>query len=68
MLAARAVCQAVEAHAQLCLADSNDVLGIIGTGERLVAAMLEYERRLSDTGWSNPLRHLGRMPLYESDD
>lgn len=68
MLAARSVGEAVEAHARACVDDASNVAGIIEAGEVLVAAVLEYERRLLDTGWSNPIRHLGRLPVYASDD
>ncbi len=68
LLAAESLSQAVDAHARACLADATDVVSIIKAGEVLVAAVLEYERRLMDTGWSNPIRHLGRLPAYMSDD
>jgi hypothetical protein len=65
--AARAIGDAVEFHARACLGDPSDVVGIVQAGETLVAAVLEYEKRLSvDTGWSNPVRHLGRLPQYDA--
>lgn len=69
MMAAHAVCDAVAAHAQACAGDTSNVVDVVEAGEALVAAVLEYEKRLgAETGWSNPIRHLGRLPQYAGGD
>lgn len=67
--AASAVAAAVEVHARMAADEDSDVASVISAGVALRDAVLQYEERLiADTGWSNPIRHLGRLPVYTKDD
>jgi len=67
--AARDVGRAIEAHARTVLDNAQDIGGIVVAASALREAVLRYEERLmSETGWSNPVRHLGRLPQYSHDD
>lgn len=66
--AARKVGAAIEAHAGVVSDDPNDVLRVIEAGDVLRRAVLDYETILMDSsGWSNPIRHLGRLPMFSED-
>lgn len=67
--AVQSVCQALDTHARVVLEDRDDVPRVIEAVNALQAAVLAYEAALMESsGWSNPIRHLGRLPLYVSDD
>jgi hypothetical protein len=69
LAAADEVRRTIEIHANTCLADREDVRRIVQAGQALNAAVLEYEQRLMEaTGWSNPIRHLGLLPMYREGD
>ncbi len=66
LVAADAVCEAIRRHAATCERESGNVAAVIRDGEALCEAVLEYEKVLGATsGWSNPLRHLGPLPLFD---
>ena len=68
MAAVDQVCGALQAHARVALAGA-DVLSIIQAGNALRSAVLKYEQVLRETTrWSNPIRHLGRLPMYYSGE
>lgn len=67
--AAEQVSEAIEAHARVTLNHPEDVRNILQAGSALRDAVLRYEARLmGDTGWSNPIRHLGRLSMYSDGD
>jgi hypothetical protein len=69
VLAAQAVCHAIETHARTVLDDPYEVASVVKAAVALQHAVLTYEERLmSDAGWSNPIRHLGRLPQFTSED
>lgn len=58
------VTSALYQHARLC-DEKAPVSDIVQAGEELVATVIEYEKALFEmTGWSTPIRHLGRLPMY----
>lgn len=66
--AASRVAHAIKWHATVCVANPRDVAAIVAVGEELVESVLHYERVLRDsTGWSNPLRHLGSLPMFDAE-
>lgn len=65
-LAASDVCEAIRRHAKICEEGPDNVGDVVLAGEALREAVIRYEKVLSATsGWSNPIRHLGRLPLFE---
>jgi hypothetical protein len=63
--AARAVGDAIRRHAEICQDEPGNVGAVVGAGEALCAAVLAYEKTLAAvSGWSNPIRHLGPLPLF----
>jgi hypothetical protein len=66
MLAADVVCEAIRRHAATCEREPRNVAAVIRDGEALCEAVLQYEAALRATsGWSNPLRYLGPLPLFD---
>jgi hypothetical protein len=64
-VAATRVCDAIRRHAATCQDEPENVAAVIQAGEALSKAVLEYEEVLRSTsGWSNPIRHLGPLPLF----
>lgn len=56
---------ALRAHARAVQHHPENVAAIIEAGNALRQEVLEYERVLMDeTGWSNPVRHLGPQPAH----
>jgi hypothetical protein len=65
--AAGEVCDAIRRHAELCQDEPENVGAVVRAGEALIRAVLDYEAALRATsGWSNPMRHLGPLPLFEN--
>lgn len=65
---AREVCQAIEGHARVVLDEPDNIKRVIDAGNMLRDAVLRYETALrAASGWSNPIRHLGRLPMYSGD-
>jgi hypothetical protein len=65
---AQAVAGAIQEHARVVRDNPDDSAHVVRAGEALREAVLEYEVALRETsGWSNPIRHLGRLPMYSSD-
>lgn len=53
-------------HARVCTDVEARPEDVARAGEAAVSALLAYERRLGVlTGWSNPLRHLGPVPVHD---
>lgn len=65
-VAAGAVCDAIHRHAETCRDEPENVSAVVQAGEVLCRAVLDYEAALRATsGWSNPIRHLGSLPLFK---
>jgi len=59
------VCDAIRRHAEICQDQPENVGVVVQAGEALSKAVLDYEVSLRATsGWSNPIRHLGPLPLF----
>ena len=66
--AAKAVGEALLRHAAVCSNSPDDFRTVIEAGEVLVSAVNVYEQVLhAQTGWSNPIRHLGPIPGLDQD-
>jgi len=64
-LAAEVGARLVE-HARACTEAEVSPAEVASAGDAAVAAVLAFERQLdAQTGWSNPLRHLGALPSYD---
>jgi hypothetical protein len=60
------VCRAIRRHAGICRDEPENVGAVVRAGEALIRAVLDYEVALrAVSGWSNPIRHLGPLPLFE---
>ena len=63
--AAIEVCDAIRRHAKICQEEAKNVSAVVRAGEDLTRAVLNYEVTLrAISGWSNPIRHLGPLPLF----
>jgi hypothetical protein len=59
------VAAAMREHAEAA-AEGESPPVVVRKGASLNAAVLEYEKLLGDvTGWSAPIRHLGKLPAFE---
>jgi len=65
--AADKVCAAIRRHAATCEQRPDDVGAVVREGEALSQAVLDYEAVLgAESGWSNPIRHLGPLPVFRA--
>jgi hypothetical protein len=61
------VCHALRAHADVVRTSASNPTAIVNSGERVSRAVLKHEAALMRVaGWSSPLRHVGRLPFYET--
>jgi hypothetical protein len=59
---------AIRQHAKTCRIEPDNAAAVVRAGEALCAAVLEYEAVLAATsGWSNPLRQLGPLPVFHEE-
>jgi hypothetical protein len=64
--AVEGLCRALRAHAEVLQTFASDPVVVIRSGELVSRAVLEHETAVMRVGgWSSPIRHLGKLPIYD---